>query len=1001
MEDNVIMKIAIIHLSDFHIKDGDKIINQKIDGFLSGLNIFKDIYEYAIIFSGDLAFSGQINEYKNARRLLSRLINGIKIKNGNKYVNLFMVPGNHDLCLPETARDRKSIQSCYDNDKIDDIVDEELSYLDNYFANASLGGKIPYDKILSRRFCTYEDYKIQFNLINSALFSTLEHNDKELHYFPQEKMHLLKKSSDVNLCITVMHHSWDWFNWNYKVDLSKTIVDNSEMLFTGHEHRESASVISIDNSLDTWISAAGEMDFSSYTKEDSFNVIVIDTETNSFDGFIFNWNSKEKLFMHKCVIENKTLQSHSSNLLPLPSYIKSIKEDPYNSSDDFAKYFVFPKLVSEYKNEFGKRKELKTIEEFIDFLEENRKVFISGSTNSGKTTLMKHIFLSMTSSKVPLFLEVDNKTRIKKATFVRHLFEEQYGESATLYERYQQLDKSNKVILVDGWDLLQEKSRDNLIALLNEEFDYIIISSSSKSSSIIDSIKEELTKNKPLCELHIKPFFTEKRNQLVRNICIQKNAYNDEDINNVNRLIDSLVHNNSSLFSLNPAFIIRYTNYFISDPYHDYSSGEAVFSKIFEFELQQSIIKLSPKSCVDEILVTFEEIAGYMYSNRKDILAIEEVRKIVENYNTIYGVNVNVRDILDIGLRSKVLKETENLSIYFYNKNHLAYFIAKYLIRNAQNEPYDKTGIVYALENICFGINSDIIMFISYLLNNTQNIMSIVSEAGKLLEPWTEVSLDNKNISLLHNTVDTQVQLLSDSKQEEYEKAKEHTEEFNYSEDVIEARGLFEYNDSEIDAYPYRLIRAVKYTEMICKALSSFNSSLKLAQKKELVESIYAYPRKIIYAMLKPIDKRAEELCDSLLIYIEENGITKKNGNSYSKEDIVEMFNDYARSEFLGMMDHFAEICTSSKTFSLLTEKITSDYSENIQKLLILENSGKTDLLFREAESLLKDTKSDDIRIMVKLVVRKHLICNRDLPFSKRQQIIDKIFGKHARKFLQ
>ena len=181
------MKIAIIHLSDFHIKDGDRIINQKIDGFLSGLNVLKDIYEYAIIFSGDLAYSGQINEYKNARRLFSRLINGIKIKNENRYVNLFMVPGNHDLSLSETARDRKYIQSYYDNEKIDTIVDEELSYLDNYFSNAPLGGKMPYDKILSRRFCTYEDYKIQFNLINSALFSTLEPDDKELHYFPKKK----------------------------------------------------------------------------------------------------------------------------------------------------------------------------------------------------------------------------------------------------------------------------------------------------------------------------------------------------------------------------------------------------------------------------------------------------------------------------------------------------------------------------------------------------------------------------------------------------------------------------------------------------------------------------------------------------------------------------------------------------------------------------------------------------------------------------------------------
>ncbi len=992
------MKIALIHLSDFHIRENESFLKQKITGVLSSLNILGKIDDFAIVFSGDLANSGKINEYKNARNLLSQLINGIKAKNENKFVNLFMVPGNHDLCLPEQSRDRKYIQEHYNKGTIDTTIEQELKYLDNFYFYSNLNGREPSDKILNKRFCTYGNYKIQLNLINSAPFSTLEPNDKELHYFPEEKMYLLRKSDDANLCITVMHHSWDWFNWNYKSDLSKTIVDNSEMLFIGHDHRESTSVVSIDNSLDTWISAAGEMDFSSLNKEDSFNVFVIDTESNSFDGYVFNWDINEKIYIHKMVAHQKSLQNHSSRLSPLPSFIKNIKEDPYNSSDDFTKYFVFPKLVSKYKNEFGRQEELKNADELITFIENNKKVFITGTTNSGKTTLMKYLFILLSNNKVPLLMTIDNKTRIRKQNFIKHLFEEQYGESTALFERFKQLDKTKKVILIDGWDLLQEKNRDSIIPILENEFEFIVFGSSSKRSSIIDSIKEELSDNKPICELQIKPFFTEKRNQLVRNICIQKNAYNDEDINNVNRLIDALVHNNSSLFSLNPAFIIRYTNYFIQDPYHDYTKGEAVFSKIFEFELQQSIINLSKKSYVDEIFVTFEEIAGYMYTSRHDILQIEDIRNIVMQYNLNYGVQVNAKEIIDIGLNAKVFKQSEDLSIYFYNKNHLAYFIAKYLIRSAQSEPADISGIQYALENICFGINSDIILFISYLLNNTQNIMSIVSQAGKLLEPWTEISLDKKNIPLLHRIYDTQISAPSEDEQKKFNELKEYTEESHYSEDIIEAKGLFEYNDNEIDEYPYRLIRAIKYTEMICKVLASFNSSLKLNQKQDLIDSIYSYARKIIYAILNPIDTYSEELCNSLLLYIQKIGVTKKNGESYCQEDIFEMFNNYARAELLSIFDHFAEICTNSKTISLLTSKQTSDSSEKIQRLLIIENSGNTDIFLKEAESMIKENKSVDIEIMIKLVVRKHLLCNRDLTFRKKQQIIDRIFGKQARK---
>lgn len=67
------------------------------------------------------------------------------------------------------------------------------------------------------------------------------------------------------------------------------------------------------------------------------------------------------------------------------------------------------------------------------------------------------------------------------------------------------------------------------------------------------------------------------------------------------------------------------------------------------------------------------------------------------------------------------------MNIYFANKNYFAYFIAKHLILSAQNDPPSTDGIQYALKNICFGINSDIILFVSYLLNNTQVIMSILS----------------------------------------------------------------------------------------------------------------------------------------------------------------------------------------------------------------------------------------------------------------------------------
>lgn len=992
------MKIALIHLSDFHIKEGDRIANNKIDRMISSLNSLSVIDDYVILFSGDLSNKGKINEFKSSRYFFGRLIAGIKEKNNNRFVNLLMVPGNHDLNLPKGSRERTDIQTYYDNGTIQEYVDEELSYLKNYYEYSNDKGQTRYnERILKRKILTFGDYTIQFNLINTALFSTLKPNDKELHYFPVDKIGLLKKVENADLCISMMHHSYEWFNWSCKVELEKAIVDNSEILLTGHDHWQSTSSLSIDNSDTTWISAAGEMKLSTTKDADTFIVIVLDTNSNSITGHKFSWDIKECIYTKETVVENKSLEIRTSRLTPLPSYVKSIKEDSYNISPDFTQYFVFPKLATSFKKKED-NEEIQSIEDLIKLLIEKKRIAVTGATNSGKTTLLKYLYNFLVGQKVPLYLSIDSHTKIKPQNFVRHLFEEQYGEKPDLYQKFLQLEKEYKVLIVDGWDNINPRQNlEKLKNAIDDIFEYVIFSLNSKKNSLYEEIKNNLREDCNLFELHIKPFFTEKRNELVKNICSQNNNYNHQDINNLNRIIDSIVQNNSGLFALNPAFIIRYTNYFILSPYQDYSRGEAVFSKIFEFELHQSIINLARKEDVDEVFIVFEEIAGHMFTMRKDVLKIDEVHTIINNYNQEYGLSVKTKQIIEIGERSKIFKETDDCGLYFANKNHLAYFIAKYMIRIAQNDS-SYEGIEYAIKNICFGINSDIVLFISYLLNNTKSIMSIITAASDLLSPWDTVNLDEKNISLLSCASMNQIAPPTDKEEAEYNAQKERVEEKKYSEEIVEARGLFEYSDDDANKLPYRLIRATKYTEILCKALPAFNSKLKLLQKETIVNAIYSYPRKIVFAILRPVDTHLDEICNELLLFSKSCDIRKKDGEQYTIEDLHKMFEDSARAVMLGLFDHFAELSTSPKTNAILLNKKPEDTVERIERLLFIENSGNTDTLLKEAEALIKGSKDANVRIMVMLIVRKHLICNKNLPFSKRQKLIDRIFGKHKRK---
>ena len=72
--------------------------------------------------------------------------------------------------------------------------------------------------------------------------------------------------------------------------------------------------------------------------------------------------------------------------------------------------------------------------------------------------------------------------------------------------------------------------------------------------------------------------------------------------------------------------------------------------------------------------------------------------------------------------------------------------------------------------------------------------------------------------------------------------------------------------------------------------------------------------------------------------------------------------------------------------------------SEQLERLLIIESSGNTDLLVKEADSLIKINNGLEYEMMIKLIVRKHLLTNKSLTFHKKQQVIDKVFGSKYRK---
>jgi len=378
------MKIMFLHLSDLHIKE-DSQINFKIDKLVSATQSIDKVDKCILICSGDLAFSGKKEEYNNVRSFFHTLLS--KLGNcKNQYIKTYFVPGNHDMLLSSDARTSADIQSYFQEEKEDYHFNLDLKLQDNFFKYAKTRHCFINDKkIVDSCITDINGYKIQYNLINTAPFSTLKQDNKEIHYLPDPFLYSLIKKENVDLAITIMHHSTEWFHHKTKITLEKMLREHSDIVFQGHEHD-----IQINPSNGFFLSKGGEYS-GSMTHKSTFSIMTFDTDSNICENIEFEWNDEKTMFLKMSNMRKYEITLKTSNLKPDSDFIKTFFDDPNKISGSVLDYFVFPKL---YNNIKKSKEEVRLLTEDIFWkeLSEYKVINISGKSRSGKTTLLKYFF---------------------------------------------------------------------------------------------------------------------------------------------------------------------------------------------------------------------------------------------------------------------------------------------------------------------------------------------------------------------------------------------------------------------------------------------------------------------------------------------------------------------------------------------------------------------------------------------------------------------------------
>lgn len=1002
------MRVRIIQLSDIHANDNtsEKVFN--VDRVLSAISSMEDVDKYIIALSGDLAFSGQKAEYDRVNKFVDSLISDSRLIRNNSEIECLCVPGNHDIDFIKYSlpQDEDSFKKKYGKSIRSSIVDMDLvssDYINAMSAFYCFSKDIKCEwkdkKDIIKKVIDCDGFRIGFVLVNSVFFSLLggENVDKGCHRLTKNQLSAINSAIDSDISCLIMHHGIEWFDDDTKKQLRSIFAEKYTVVLVGHEHDEVAENRIINNGEPCFYMQANAYNDSS-VETNGFSVIDIDTVRKELSAFSF------------CLTEGIYLSSKVGN-----APIKKYSVGGVRNTDDYEEfllkdhngvhyddYYYFPPIEYTYfENESPKFYEFTTDSGLIDFLIDNEKVSITGDRKSGKTILCKKIYRQLLERGiVPLLLDKDIHN-MRKDHIIEYTFRNQYRTEHNAYERFMQLPKEKRAAIIDDADLIKPESLSYMIDILEKKFKTIILTYRTEVPT--DMHRQVLEAIDYKFKLKINQYWYVARKGLIANVLASKKIPKENLESEVNKINDFINHQ-IKYFNLNPEFIIDFVECYERDYKFKYVAGHIAFSMVYENSIKNRIIVNCKNGSPEKIFNILQEIAYYMHFAKKGMISTPDLIKCIDKYREEYRQNVNYQNFIMAATESGILIEKNNEYI-FADRIHLAYFVARAINQKASDpsEPEYSEAVKNfnsILDNICFSINSDIVLFLSVITNSTRFINLIIDKAEEFFDEKEELSFPKNNIGFISNTkLQIQDKLPGKEEKRKREKSLSESEKSIRVSDIIEVVNEYDYSDEDSKKYVNQLQKAYRFVEVLSKTLPAFCTNMKVNQQDRLVNLIYKTPNKFLYMILKEINDNFEEFVDMLHEEIselhKEQVISKDSVRKYCEQISVLLV--------MAIYKSVSDVTASNESLRALNEFPEMKASTNYEILNLMFNARVCNInsLSKAAIPLDKKLKKPIEKAIVKFAIRDYFLRNDVELHGSGASVIDYFFGNKNRKSIQ
>lgn len=882
------MGLSVIHFSDIHIKSSDDLVMKRIEQIRTACaSVIVPGNDVLILVSGDIAFSGKIDQYDCAYALLDNIGNYLREQRSST-VHYAFVPGNHDCDFDVANSIREALVSGVSSARVDTEYYKQVANVQNNFWDFAATYGLEESGLVCKSELSVDGNRIAILQFNTAWMSVLHENPGRI-IMPSDLFYDIDPSK-YKAVFSILHHPANWLNPDYKEKFSTYIRTVTDLAFVGHEHQRDSFVMSSGKWCYSEIHAKELQD--SNSRASAFSILNFDFAFQGYDIYGFSWSEAGSCYVRdgeEYVPFHKNIAAYDSVYHPNSDTIEE-SQDIGIVLKHFAKdnvvlpdLYVWPELNKiDFNNEHSYSDRIR--ENVFDLAIKGPVSIFTGPMSSGKSSFGKMIYLLLAEEQICCLSvsgdEFSSHDPKKVTEVIEKAFISQY--SIDHLEKFRQLPNHQKTIIVDDADCMRIHGdrRNAVIDFLSGCFGSIILlfRSPIEVHSLLSA--DCLKKLDDIPAYEILPLGNRKRKELIRKwYKLHNDARSDEEIEQQVETavaqVNTFLGNGTSFIPAHPVFVLSVLQN--SDAILNVRFNGSKYGFLYESLIQNSLssvdVDYQQSGMYNADIGAISRLAFYLLQEKnKKVFTEEELNAAVQDFIKLKKVPVSKDALLRRMVDSNIFKSDPSVgSGYRFRYPYMFYFFAgRHIAYNLKQEEV-KQMVAYMSSRLHNEDYGNIIIFVCHFANSQEVIEEVLGNAYCTLDSYTPFVFEKnsplfeeiqRNIDALLPAVVGSNEDVADNKDVRLK----NMDDVGYLDGHVE-EGT-DTIDAEADAVEADLMAVTasfKTMEVLGQILQNYPSDIDGDFKVQIIEELHKLGMRSVQAIVETMGYLEESLIASIM----------------------------------------------------------------------------------------------------------------------------------------